>query len=78
LASVLLMAASASTRATGFVLIGVYTLGFILPFLAAGFFTTTLLEMFQKHMGVVRYTVKIGGALLVVLGLLMFTGKMNG
>ncbi len=78
LASVLLMAASASTRTAGFVLIGVYTLGFILPFLAAGFFTTTLLELFKKHMGVVRYTVKIGGALLVVLGLLMFTGKMNG
>lgn len=78
LASVLLMAASASTRTAGFFLIGVYTLGFILPFLAAGFFTTTLLEMFRKHMGVVRYTVKLGGVLLVVLGLLMFTGKMNG
>ncbi len=78
LASVLLMAASASTRTAGFFLIGVYTLGFILPFLAAGFFTTALLEMFKKHMGVVRYTVKLGGVLLVVLGLLMFTGKMNG
>lgn len=78
LASVLLMAASAGTRTMGFLLIGVYTLGFILPFLAAGFFTTSLLELFKKHMGVVRYTVKLGGALLVVLGVLMFTGKMNG
>ena len=78
LASVLLMAASASTRSAGFFLIGVYTLGFILPFLAAGFFTTSLLDLFKKHMGVVRYTVKIGGILLVLLGFLMFTGKMNG
>jgi len=78
LASVLLMTAAAGTRTAGFFLIGVYTLGFILPFLAAGFFTTSLLGMFKKHMGVVNYTVKIGGVLLVVLGLLMFTGKMNG
>ncbi len=78
LASVLLMAATASTRNTGFFLIGVYTLGFVLPFLAAGFFTTSLLELFKKHMGVVNYTVKLGGILLVVLGILMFTGKMNG
>lgn len=78
LASVLLMAATASTRNAGFLLIGVYTLGFVLPFLAAGFFTTSLLELFKKHMGVVNYTVKLGGILLVVLGILMFTGKMNG
>lgn len=77
LASVLLMAASSASRTAGFVLIGVYTLGFVLPFLAAGLFTTSILGLFKRHMGVVRYTVKLGGALLVVLGLLMVTGKMN-
>lgn len=78
LASVLLMAASASTKTAGFVLIGVYTAGFVIPFLAAGFFTTTVLDLFKKHMNVVKYTVKAGGVLLVVLGLMMVTGKMNG
>lgn len=77
LASVLLMAASSSSRMAGFVLIGVYTLGFVLPFLAAGLFTTSVLGLFKRHMGVVKYTVKLGGALLVVMGLLMITGKMN-
>ena len=77
LTSVLLMAASASTRMAGFVLIGVYTLGFVLPFLAVGFFTTTLLELFRKHQQVVRYTVKIGGVLMVLMGIFMFTGTMN-
>lgn len=77
LASVLLMAASASTKVVGFALIGVYTLGFVLPFLAVGFFTTTVLEFFKNHMKVVKYTVKIGGALMILMGLLMFTGKMN-
>ncbi|MCI8515933.1 MAG: redoxin domain-containing protein [Hungatella sp.] len=77
LASVLLMAASSSSRMVGFLFIGVYTIGFILPFLAAGLFTTSLLKLFKRHMGVVRYTVKLGGLLLVVLGLLMVSGKMN-
>lgn len=77
LTSVLLMAASAASRMTGFILIGVYTLGFVLPFLAVGLFTTTLLEFFKKHRGVVQYTVKIGGILMIAMGLMMFTGKMN-
>lgn len=76
LASVLLMATSAQA-AQGFVLIGVYTLGFVLPFLAVGLFTSTLLELFRKHKNVVKYTVKIGGVLMVFMGVMMFTGWMN-
>ena len=77
LTSVLLMAGSAQTEALGFLLIGVYTLGFILPFLAAGIFTAQLLGFFRRHMKAVRYTVKIGGVLMILMGALMFTGKMN-
>ncbi len=77
LTGVLLMAASAATKGKGFVLIGVYTLGFILPFLAVGFFTTSLLEFFKKHRNLVQYTVKAGGILLILMGFMMFTGKMN-
>lgn len=77
LTSVLLMAASAGTKWMGFALIGVYTLGFVLPFLAVGLFTTSLLELFKKHMNVVKYTVKVGGVLMILMGFLMFTGKMN-
>lgn len=77
LTSVLLMAASASAKMTGFLLIGIYTLGFVLPFLAVGLFTTTVLEFFKNHMKVVQYTAKIGGVLMIIMGLLMFTGKMN-
>lgn len=77
LTSVLLMAGSAESGAKGFLLIGVYTLGFILPFLACGVFTASLLAWFKKHMKAVRYTVKIGGVLMILMGVLMFTGKMN-
>ncbi len=78
LASVLLMASSAASTASGFVLIGIYTLGFVLPFLAVGLFTTTVLDFFRTHAKVVKYTVKVGGALLVLMGVMMFTGWMNG
>ena len=78
LGSVLLMASSAASAAKGFLLIGVYTLGFILPFLAVGIFTSTLLRFFKKHQKIVRYTVKIGGILMIVMGIMLLTGWMNG
>lgn len=78
LTSVLLMASSAQSSTTGFLLIGVYTLGFILPFLALGLFTSQLLAFFKKRQAVVRYTVKVGAALMIVMGVLMVTGMMNG
>lgn len=78
LGSVLIMASSASSSAKGFLLIGVYTLGFILPFLAVGLFTGTLLDVFRKYQKAVRYTVKAGGVLMILMGVMMFTGWMNG
>lgn len=75
LSSVLILAASSPTK--GMLLIGIYTLGFVLPFLAVGFFTTTLLDLFKKNMNVVKYTVKAGGVLMVLIGLMLFTGRMN-
>lgn len=77
LASVLLMVGSAGTKMTGFLLIGVYTLGFVLPFLAVGLFTAKVLGIFKKYNHVVKYTVKIGGILMIFMGVLMFTGNMN-
>lgn len=78
LASVLLLASSAASAAKGFALIGLYTLGFTLPFLAVGLFTGTLLDFFKRHQTAVKYTVKVGGALMILMGLMMFTGMMNG
>lgn len=77
LTSVLIMASSARTAARGFLLIGVYTLGFVLPFLAVGLFTSHVLTLFQKHKNIVRYTVKIGGVLMILLGIMVYTGRMN-
>ena len=78
LASVLLMASSSASAAAGFGLVAVYTLGFILPFLAVGLFTGEVLRFFRTHGNVVKYTVKVGGALLIVMGVMTVTGWMNG
>ena len=78
LGSVLLMASSSSSAARGFLLIGVYTLGFVIPFLAVGLFTGTVLGFFKRHQRVVRYTVKAGAVLLILMGIMTLTGFMNG
>lgn len=74
LSSVLLMAAARGSAAEGFLLIAVYTLGFVVPFLAAGLFTTSLLGLFRRHSGIVRGAALIGAAIMIVIGALMLTG----
>ncbi len=71
LASVLAMSAGSASKGLGFLLIGVYALGFIIPFLVVGLFTTQLLGFFKKNPKVMRYAVVIGGALMVGIGLYM-------
>ena len=78
LASVLLMASSASTATAGFALIGVYMAGFVLPFLAVGIFAGAALDFFNRKRQVIQYTVKIGGILLILMGVMTMTGWMNG
>lgn len=78
LGSVLLMAGSSGNAGKAAVLIGVYTLGFVLPFQAVGLFTGSVLDFFRKHMNVVKYTVKIGAVLLILMGIMTLTGFMNG
>ena len=78
LGSVLLMAGSSGNAGKAAVLIGVYTLGFVLPFLAVGLFTGTVLDFFKKHGNVVKYTVKIGAVLLILMAIMTITGYMNG
>lgn len=78
LSSVLIMASGAKTQLTGNLLVLLYTLGFVLPFLLLGLFTTRILEFLQSHKKLIKYTIKIGGVLLIVMGIMTFTGWMNG
>ncbi|WP_165443912.1 cytochrome c biogenesis CcdA family protein [Lachnoclostridium sp. Marseille-P6806] len=74
LSSVLLMAAARSSAAEGFLLIAAYTLGFVIPFLAAGLFTTSLLGLFRRHSGIVRGAALIGAVIMILIGTIMLTG----
>ena len=78
LASVLLMVFTAASPASGYLLIGVYTLGFVIPFLLVGLFTSKVLEFFKRHGKVMAYSVKIGAVLMILLGVMTLTGFMNG
>lgn len=77
LSGILMTAAAAETRWKGVILMGSYILGFILPFLAVGLFTGTVLSFFQKHRSIVRRTSLVSGVLLVIMGVLIMTGTMN-
>lgn len=77
LTSVLIMVGSAETRMKGFMLIGVYSAGFIIPFLLLGIFTTQLMNLIKKYKNIVKYTVKIGAFLMIVMGLFVFSGKLS-
>jgi cytochrome c-type biogenesis protein len=77
LSSVLVMAATAGSNMHGFLYIALYTLGFVLPFLAVGLFTQAILEKIKKHRNIVKTTMALGALLLILMGIGMLTGGMN-
>ena len=68
LSSVLIMA---SSSIKGEIYLLLYALGFTLPFILLAFFTSSLLSFFQKYKRVVKYTVRIGAIVMILLGIMM-------
>lgn len=60
----------------GFLML-VYTLGLSLPFLVLALLSNVLLEKMQKMEGILPIIKKVGGALIVLMGLLLLLGQMN-
>lgn len=77
LSSVLILAATLKDNSIGNLLIFIYSLGFVIPFLLIGLFTTTLLNFFKSKQNFLKYTVKIAGGFLVIIGTLTFLGYTN-
>jgi len=77
LSSVLILASNANSSFTGNLLVLVYSVGFILPFIALGLFTTQVLNFFKAKRNLVKYTIKIGGLILIIIGLMTFTGTFT-
>lgn len=61
----------------GIIMMGIYTLGFTLPFLLTGFFSSYLLKLFKKYMFIVKYTQIFMGIMLIMLGILILFNKLN-
>lgn len=78
LSSVLIMASGAKTAATGNLLVFVYALGFLIPFLILGLFTTQALNFLKRKQRLLKYAIKAGGVILLIMGIMTFTGWMNG
>ncbi len=78
LSSVLVLASTAKNALTGNMLVLVYTIGFVLPFLALGLFTTQVLNFIKRKQKILQYAIKVGGILLILVGIMTFTGWMNG
>ncbi len=78
LSSVLILASSAKSAVVGNLLVLVYAVGFVIPFLLVGLFTTQVLNFLRSKQKFLKYTIKAGGILLVVIGVMTFTGWMNG
>ena len=76
LSSVLILAAAEPEK--GMVMILLYTLGFVIPFLLLGLFSETVLNFLRQHKGIMGFTAKAGGILMVLLGLLLFSGRLDG
>ena len=73
LSSVLIMA---SSSLKGEVYLLLYALGFTLPFILLAFFTSSLLSFFQKYKRVVKYTVRIGALVMILLGIMMIASNI--
>lgn len=78
LSSVLLLVSTAQNQAVGSMLILVYSVGFVVPFLILGLFTTQALNFFKNNRKLLKYTIKIGGVILIIMGVMTFTGWLNG
>ena len=74
LSSVLILASNASNTFSGNMLVFIYTLGFIIPFIILGMFTTEALNFFKEKRNLVKYTIKAGGIILIIIGIMTFTG----
>lgn len=77
LAAILAVAGSEQTLTRGALLLGVYSLGLGIPFIAAGLFAGAFMHFmrrFRHHVGKVEKTM---GALLVVTGVLFMTGYIT-
>lgn len=78
LASVLVVASTSSSNLTGYLLIGVYTLGFVVPFLLLAVFAEKMIELLERVKSKGLSIKRIGGMLLVLTGFIFLMNGLTG
>lgn len=68
LSSVLIMASGAESMLIGNLLVLIYAIGFIIPFLILGLFTGEVLNFLKKKQHILERIVQVGGILLILVG----------
>lgn len=75
LSSTLIMASTASTALIGNLFVLVYAIGFLLPFIILGLFTTKVLNLIKRKQNILNYVTKIGALIIIVMGVFVsYTG----
>jgi cytochrome c-type biogenesis protein len=77
LAGILALAATEKTVASGVSLLLLYCLGLGIPFIAAGLSVSTFLKFFARYRRFIRAGEISAGALLILIGLLIFTRRLQ-
>lgn len=77
LAGILALAAQEQTVARGMLLLGVYSLGLGVPFLLTGFGINAFMSFFARYKRYILWGERAAGALLVGVGLLIFSNRLT-
>lgn len=74
LAGIITIASAQGSAVQGGILLAIYSLGFAIPFLIAAQFLP-LVRKLNRYVGIIE---KVGGVLLIIVGVILLTGSVNG
>lgn len=77
LAGVLALAARQETVGRGMALLFAYSMGLGIPFILTGFGTAAFMRFFSRYKRYIRWGEIFAGALLVIVGLLIFSNRLT-
>ena len=77
LSSILIIASTEESARRGVFLLSMYSLGLAIPFIISALLFHRLFGFLKRYGSVVKYTTKIMGTLLIIIGLLLLTSYFN-
>jgi cytochrome c-type biogenesis protein len=77
LGAILSLAATSADLSRGMLLLAVYSAGLAVPFLIAAVAVEWFLDWFQRFRGYLPWVMRVSGALLVLVGVLLLTGEFT-